>query len=212
MSWTTNVFIRAYMGDRDAIMEVANALDGLTDGHFSQMFDVAKHAIFTSMIRIPTGVYYVNGKKRDIRDYDLTAMCNRFASNPQEIHNWINTFDLNRGVSEPTLVTTREGYIEHAISNQCEINSYARRLTFGAEFLAAFSSAIAACKVNTQVNTPLAAEQLRIGMVAPATSRTLFWRRVTPPSLVALPITHGRWLAMASQACVTASIAASIAP
>lgn len=168
MSWTTNVFIRAYMGDRDAIMEVANALDGLTDGHFSQMFDVAKHAIFTSMIRIPTGVYYVNGKKRDIRDYDLTAMCNRFASNPQEIHNWINTFDLNRGVSEPTLVTTREGYIEHAISNQCEINSYARRLTFGAEFLAAFSSAIAACKVNTQVNTPLAAEQLRIGMVAPA--------------------------------------------
>lgn len=166
-SWSTNVFIRAYMGDRDAILEISNALDDLTGGVFSQNFDVAKFPIFTNMIRIPTGTYYVNGQKRDIRDYDLTAMCNRFASNPQEIHNWINTFDLNRGVSEPTLVTTREGYIEHAISNQCEINSYARRLTFSAEFLGAFSASIAACKVNTQVNTPLAAEQLRIGMVAP---------------------------------------------
>lgn len=166
-SWSTNVFLQAYTGNRDAILEISNVLDDLTDGHFSQNFDVAKFPIFTNMIRIPTGAYYVNGQKRDIRDYDLTAMCNRFASNPQEIHNWINTFDLSRGLSEPTLVTTREGYIEHAISNQCEINSYARRLTFSAEFLAAYSASIAACKVNTQVNTPLAAEQLRVGMVAP---------------------------------------------
>lgn len=167
-SWTTNVFIRAYLGDRDAVVEISKVLDDLTDGHFSTMFDVAKHAIFTNMIRVPTGSYLLNGQKRDIRDYDLTAMCNRFASNPQEIHNWINTFDMNRGLSEPTLVTTREGYIEHALSNQCEITGYARRLTFGAEFLAAYSQAISACKVNTTVNTPLAAEQLRIGMVAPA--------------------------------------------
>lgn len=167
MSWTTNVFIRAFMGDRDAVLEIASALDGLTDGHFSSFFDVAKHAIFTNMIRIPTGSYMSGGQKRDIRDYDLTAMCNRFASNPQEIHSWINTFDMQRGLSEPTLVTTRESYIEHAAANQCEITGYARRLTFGGEFLAAFSQAIAACKVNTQVNTPLAAEQLRVGLLAP---------------------------------------------
>jgi hypothetical protein len=164
-SWYTNLFVAAGAGDQDAINTIIASCDELTDGHFSTLYNRAD-PIISNMIRVPVGHYLVDGKKRDIRDVDLTYIAGVFATNPAQIHEYNSTFVLRQGFDEPTLLAQREGFIAHALRDQLEITAYARRCSLGGKFLQAFSAAIAATHVNTVVQTPLSVEQFRQGTPA----------------------------------------------
>ncbi len=164
-SWYLNVFVAAAMGDLNATNTIVKAADELTGGHFSSYYKGGN--LFCSNIRVPLGYYMSGNVKRDIRDIDLTAICKLFASNPEQIHEYNSTFVPRMNHSEPTLLAQREGFIKHALRDQCDITGYAQRLTFSNEFLGPFSQATAAAQLNTVVNTPLTVDQLRHGTPTP---------------------------------------------
>lgn len=164
-SWYLNLFAAAAMGNMDAINAIIRAANELTDNRFSQYFN--GNSIFATHTRVPLGYYMSGNEKRDIRDIDLTAICNLFKSNPEMIHEYSATFCDRPGAGPLTNLAKREGFIFHALKEQCEITGYALRCTFSQEFINAFSRAIADMNLATVINTPLNADQLRNGVPTP---------------------------------------------
>lgn len=165
-SWYLNVLAAAAQGDQASIARIIDSMNELTNGQFDRFFK-AGSPLFAHSTRVPLGYYVVNGQKRDIRDIDLTAICNIFKNNPENIAAYNDTFVDRPGSGPVTNLSKREGIISYALKEQCEITGYAQRVTLHPAFIEAFSLAVAAQAINTQINTPLSADQLRQGALAP---------------------------------------------
>lgn len=166
-SWYLNVFAAAAMNDANAIAAVKEAFDELTAGNFSKFFQ-ANASLFSNATRVPLGYYIAADKqKRDIRDVDLTFICNAFKNNPENIHVYNDTFVPRPNSGPITNLAKREGIISHVLKEQCKITGYAMRCTFSAETITALSQALQAMHLNTLINTPLSIDALRTGTPAP---------------------------------------------
>lgn len=166
-TWYLAAFAAAASGDQEAYNQIYNAAEELTNGQFSKYF---KHgdAMFSNVTRVPLGYYMVGDKKHDLRGIDYTAICNIFAKNPQVIHEYSNTFVDRPGVSAARNLAIREGIIRDACNQQAVITGYAARVTAKDTLIKALSQAIADTGLPVQVNTPLNADQLRLGVAAPS--------------------------------------------
>lgn len=166
-SWYLNVFAAAAMNDAAAIAAVKEAFDELTAGNFSKFFP-ANASLFLSYTRVPLGYYIAADKqKRDIRDVDLTVICNAFQNNPENIHTYNDTFVPRQNSGPITNLAKREGIIGHVLKEQYKITGYAMRCTFSAETIDALSKALQSLHLNTVINTPLSVDALRTGTPAP---------------------------------------------
>lgn len=165
-SWYLNVFAAAAMGDNNAIAQIIDAANELTGNRFSANFHTGA-PLFSNQVRVPLGYYIQNGQKRDIRDVDLTVVCNAFKTNPDNIHQYNDTF-VPRPQSGPVVnLAKREGIIGHILRDQFKITGYALRCTFSKDFIEALSKSFATMHLNTTLNTPLSVDQLRNGTPAP---------------------------------------------
>lgn len=166
-SWYLNQYAAAAMGDADAIASVIDAFNELTGGRFSTVFP-AGGKLFSNVTRVPLG-YYIGADKKmhDIRDVDLTAICNAFKNNPDNIHVFNDTFVPRLGSGVVTNLAKREGIIGHVLKEQFQINGYAMRCTFSGETIQALSKALNSMSVATVINTPLNVDSLRNGTPAP---------------------------------------------
>ena len=166
-SWYMSLFPAAASGDVDAYNQIYQAAQELTNNQFERFF---KHgdAMFTNIVRVPLGHYVVGDQVQDIRNIDYTAIANMYQNNPSIIHEYSNTFVERPGVSSVRNLATREGIIRDALHQQCTIDGYAARVSFSDAFIRSLSSAIAECNLPVTVNTPLNADQLRTGTLAPS--------------------------------------------
>lgn len=166
-SWYLNPFAAAAMGDATAIGAVIDAFNELTGGRFSMHFQSGAK-LFSNVTRVPLG-YYIGADKKmhDIRDVDLTAICNAFKNNPDNIHVFNDTFVPRLGSGVITNLAKREGIIGHVLKEQFQINGYAMRCTFSSDTIQALSKALNSMSVSTVVNTPLNVDSLRNGTPAP---------------------------------------------
>jgi len=166
-SWYLAAFAAAASGDLEAYNQLYSAAMELTNKSFSKYFNHGE-AMFSNVTRVPLGYYMVGEQKQDLRGIDYTAICNIFANNPAVIHEYSNTFVDRPGVSAARNLAIREGIIRDACNQQAVITGYAARVTLTDKFAKALSAAIADCGLPVQVNTPLNADQLRLGVSAPS--------------------------------------------
>lgn len=165
-SWYLNVFGRAATGDKSSIQELLAAADEVTAGNFSTFFD-ASMPIFSNMTRVPLGFYRYGDQVRDIRDIDLTAICNLCKNSPDAIHNWNRAF-ADTMLNPYTRLAMVEEIISHSLFDQCEINGYAMRCSFSRQFIEALSKGFAALKLQTAISTPINRDQMQTGIQAPS--------------------------------------------
>lgn len=171
-SWYTNLYAAAAMGDPKAIAKVIAAFDELTDDRFSEAFP-DNAPLFVNFTRVPLGYYMgANKRKRDIRNVDLTVLCNTFKSAPENIHQWNETWatprtNTNLQFIQQSNLSRREGIISHVLREQCKITGYAYRCMFSKATLEAMSIAIGGMKIATTINTPLSLDEMRYGTAAP---------------------------------------------
>lgn len=166
-SWYLNLFAAAAQGDVGSQQRILGALDELFDGRFTREFLPRNTPIFIAQNRVPLGSYYSKNVKQDIRDVDLTAVCNASRGNPENINEWHKTF-VNGDRDQAVLsMSQREGIIKHILREQCEISAYALRSTFNPEFIVAWSNAIKALNLPVTVNTPMNASAMNTGFVVP---------------------------------------------
>ena len=165
-SWYMSLFAAAASGDQEACTQIYNSAMELTNGQFERFF---KHGdpMFTNIVRVPLGYYVVGEQVQDIRNIDYTAIANLYQNNPQVIHEYSNTFVERPGVSAMRNLAIREGIIRDALHQQCTIDGYAARVSCSDAFVRGLSQAIAECNLPVTVNTPLNADQLRVGTPAP---------------------------------------------
>lgn len=165
-SWYTSVFIAAAAGDRAAINMIYQAFQELTNNQFERYFK-QDDTMFSNIVRVPLGYYMVGDQMQDIRNIDYVAIANIFKNNPAVIHEYSNTFVERPGVSQVRNLAIREGIIREALNQQCVITGYAARVSFSDTLVKAYSAALADCNLPVSVNTPLNADQMRLGTPTP---------------------------------------------
>ena len=165
-SWYLTPFSAAASGDQDAYAAIYAAAQELTNGNFGRFFKEGD-PMFTNIVRVPLGHYVVGDKVQDIRNIDYTAIANLYQNNPQIINEFCNTFVSMPGAVPIRNLATREGLIRDALHQQCTIDGYAARVSCSGIFIESLSKAIAECGLPVTVNTPLNADQLRTGTLAP---------------------------------------------
>lgn len=158
-----SIFAEAALGDHIAIQRIIDGFDELTNGEFSKHFPVGAQ-LFSNTVRVTNGYYQANGKKRDQRDIDLTAVSNVFRNNPEFISDWNDTFIPRPGSGALTNQVKRERLTEIALKNQNKITGYSLRVTFSREAIQAWSESFRSALPAPIINTPLSADQLRSGI------------------------------------------------
>lgn len=166
-SWYLAPFAEAALGNLDAYDQIYDSAMELTNGNFEKYFPHGT-PMFTNVARVPLGYYMAGNQTQDIRNIDYTAVANMFANNPQTIHEYSNTFVDRPGAHAVRNLAIREGIISEACQGSVEFTGYALRPTLATEFIVGLSKAIADCKLPVNVNTPLSADQMRIGVPSPS--------------------------------------------
>jgi hypothetical protein len=147
-SWLAGAYMRAANGEPDAVAQIVQAANNLTDGNFSRIFDSRpNHGILhNDQNRVHMG-YWRNrkGEMRDIRDFDYLAVLNVLAAkDPQAPVDWSATFDAVEIPQEVRL--EKRAHMLRALSNQSfALKGFAQRLTWTAEFIMALNEACTAC-------------------------------------------------------------------
>jgi hypothetical protein len=167
-SWALGIFGFAATGDSSATDVIIHALDVISGGHFSRIYD-SSEPIFNNVSKIPLGYYYAaDGSKQDIRNIDYIAISNLFANNPQRIHEFTNAFIPRPNVSEFMQLANIEAVINEAVGGNAVITGYAYRVRFSQGFLQAFSKSVAATNVSLDFNPPIPNNVLQNGIYVPA--------------------------------------------
>lgn len=167
-TWILADFQAAAAGDVDAYNRIYNAAQEVTNGNFERYFPHGT-PMFSNIVRIPLGTYPgPNNTMEDIRNIDYTAVAAVFGPNdPARIHAYAQTFVNRPGVSDKRNRVEREAILADVLSHQLNIEGYAARVTAAAELITGLSRGMADCGLPVAVNTPLSADQLRIGTPVP---------------------------------------------
>lgn len=147
-SWLSGMYIGAAQGDPDANRQLIKALDNLTDGNFSRIYNSRPNngqILRDDQNRIELGYWKAkNGELRDNRDFDYLAVLNLLGhQDPKAIVNWAGTFD-NLEIPREMRTEQRAQMIQNLSHMSFRPKGYARRLTWSPEALAALNEGCAA--------------------------------------------------------------------
>jgi hypothetical protein len=153
-TWYTRDLFLASQGITEGYQNIVKAMDRLTDGRFSAMWDNSPIAIDEN-VRIPNG-YWIddNGERQDIRKLDYLAMLNIVGEKDMAlVHDWSNT---KYQVNEPLeLRLERQDRIQREILGGYTLKSFSRRLVLSAKFISVGAQALAAAGLMLQSNDSL---------------------------------------------------------
>lgn len=135
LTWLNRTLLEAAEGSADANQSIVNALDNLTNGHFSKRWN-GGDLIIDDNNRIHLGYFMDNNNvKRDVRQLDYLAVLNRYGGEDvRMIENWQATYD-NVDIDAEIRLAEREDLIRKILGPTVRITGYARRLTFAPDVL-----------------------------------------------------------------------------
>lgn len=151
-SWITEVFNAGASNKPEALRRIIDAANSLTGNNFSKRFDHNKYPIFLRRTRVHAGTYVdQGGKLRDIRDIDLTYVCNIVGqTNPNVVREWMDTF-YNNQIDFDLRMSTRLKLIGSLSDGSARVNGFFDRVTFSGQFLLALFQALTDCEFCPQV-------------------------------------------------------------
>ena len=160
-TWYTSIFRGASNGIPEAKAVLLNAANQLTNGHFEKLFPHNSPVFVDVGNRVHLGHWTdVKGIKRDIRDFDLLAVCNlQGRSNPRQIREWAKTY-VDPTTSLEARLQKRKQMIMAMSGETAVFTGFAERVTFSGAFLDAFSKACYATGLPVSVTTPLSSADL----------------------------------------------------
>ena len=159
-TWYTGIFRGATnMAVARAIL--LNAANQLTNGHFEKIFPASSPVFVDLGNRVHLGYWRdVKQIKRDIRDFDLLAVCNlQGRSNPRQIREWAKTF-VDPTMTLEARLQKRKQMIQAMSGETAVFTGFAERVTFHGAFLDALAKAAYATGLPVTVTTPLSAQDL----------------------------------------------------
>lgn len=136
LTWLNRTLLEAAEGNVDANQAVINALNNLTNGIFSRLWNRNDLFAVADENRIHLGYYTdENGERRDIRDLDYLAVLTRYGdADPEMVVKWQSTYD-DLDVPADVRLAEREELIRKILGSTVVITGYARRITFHPEAL-----------------------------------------------------------------------------
>ena len=156
-SWCNGVLIDAANGDPDAYDMVIDAFDNLTNGNFSQCFNVGDELFTTSNNRIAKGYWMPGGNPEDKRPTDdldhLAALAIWGANDINAVVDFDRTFDEDGGRLDVRL-ERRIRMMRHVFESEgkMEIKAWFYRLTVNPEVVYALDKAIRMTDVPIELN------------------------------------------------------------
>jgi len=137
LSWLNRTLLDAAAGNADAEQAIVTAMNNLTAGNFSQIWNGGE-IVIDDQNRIHLGYYQADdgvNSRVDLRDLRYLSVLNRYADvDPSMIVKWQATFD-DVGVDADVRLAEREDLIRKILGPTVRITGYARRLTFTPDFL-----------------------------------------------------------------------------
>lgn len=136
-SWLTDVYIYAADGDPDALNELVETANNLSDGHFERLWrnEPDQRMVHNDQNRVHMG-YFIDGKSNrvDMHYADTLAMVNLYAEKDRQlVSDFIQTYNPATGSLEQRL-SRREQILRNTF-NQLTIKGYGRLVTFFPRFL-----------------------------------------------------------------------------
>ena len=170
-SWITAPFAAAARGDQQAIRDLFEASDLLTNGQFTPIYKalcggVMKPPMFNDNMYVNLGFYESTRGRRDIRDVDYLTVLNGTGDQELDtINDWAN-LQANAEVDPMfRLSTTRD--IQQALFESMVITGRAVRVTVNPLFIHALADAVAAAGLVYDTKIGMAAPQGTSRMIAP---------------------------------------------
>lgn len=160
-TWYTSIFRGASNNIPEARAVMLNAANQLTNGNFEKIFPHNSPVFVDQGNRVHLGHWTdVKGIKRDIRDFDLLAVCNlQGRQNPRQIREWAKTF-VDTTMTMEARLQKRKQMIMAMSGETAVFTGFAERVTFSGAFLDAFSKACFATNMPVSVTTPLSSADL----------------------------------------------------
>lgn len=154
-SYYLDVFVASARGNDRATERILRAANELTGGQFSQFFKKGDAIFATGTERIHAGYWTDNnGKKRDLRDFDYTAVANIVGDRyPTMIRDFSDTF-LRLDYPEAQRLDARRDIISKLAGDTATFTGWHQRVTFSAAFLIALDQAIASQGLNVTIRSP----------------------------------------------------------
>ena len=168
-SWISSPFAAAARGDQNAIRDIFEAADMLTEGKFTPIYKSVnggqmKNPVFNDNMYVNTGYYFSAGGKRDIRDIDYIAILNATADSELDtINDWAN-LQANAEV-DPMFRLTETRRIQQRLFESLTITGRAVRITYNPAFIYALAAAVAEAGLVYETKVGMAAPQGTARMV-----------------------------------------------
>ncbi len=130
LTWLNRTLLDAAENSIDANQAVVNALNNLTNGNFSRLWNRNDQVCVADENRIHLGYYETDEGRRDIRDLDYLAVLTRYGGDDAEmVAKWQATYD-DLDVPADVRLAEREEMIRKILGPTVVITGYARRITF----------------------------------------------------------------------------------
>ena len=168
-SWISSPFAAAARGDQNAIRDIFEAADMLTEGKFTPIYKSVcggqmKNPVFNDNMYVNTGYYFSAAGKRDIRDIDYIAILNATGDSELDtINDWAN-LQANAEV-DPMFRLTETRRIQQRLFESLTITGRAVRITFNPAFVYAVAAAVAEAGLVYETKVGMAAPQGTARMV-----------------------------------------------
>ena len=162
-SWISSPFAAAARGDQNAIRDIFEAADMLTEGKFTPIYKSVnggqmKNPFFNDNMYVNTGYYFSAGGKRDIRDIDYIAVLNATGDSELDtINDWAN-LQANAEV-DPMFRLTETRRIQQRLFESLTITGRAVRVTCNPAFIYALAAAVAEAGLVYETKVGMAAPQ-----------------------------------------------------
>lgn len=149
-SWYLSIFAQAATGNPNAIARLNQAMDQLSDGHFSKIVPKDTPIFAWQPVVLERGYWEDGSGRRAIEDVDYVAVCN-FAdatNNPQIVERWTNSF-LQTSRSQAARLQDRRTIIQEVTGHTATFIGRSVRCFFNGKWLAAGVQALANAGVTT---------------------------------------------------------------
>lgn len=150
-TWILNALIGAANNSPEAIQQIIQACNNLTNGEFAKIYD-GSGIVDNDHTRIHLGYYWDNNQKKDIRSVDHLALLNILArSGRQDLVQEYDATFFPDGATTDLRLDNRFKVIQAALGDGAiQLKGYARRVTFRAAFLRTLEAAMAKAGVVVQ--------------------------------------------------------------
>ena len=150
--------LRAVNTSQAAKLLTLESINTLTNGHFSQIFNPSRPLTMDHGNVIHMGHWFdANRVKRDIREFDLVAVCNLLGkTEPALIRKWLETF-YNTSIPQAIRLSRRWDMIMAMSNDTAVCTGMAERVTLSNDLVLSCMAAMFATQIPVSVRTPLSA-------------------------------------------------------